>query len=113
MNRKKEESKTFYLLLFDKHLSLIAPERYYELANSLTSAELVCNEDEERQYHYYRNVLIKCIKYAEGKAKENNIMNGYNYLSKFEIDDSIIKIDNNIRKRSKKLSNNIIRGRYK
>ena len=38
---------------------------------------------------------------------------GYNYLSKFEIDDSIIKIDNNIRKRSKKLSNNIIRGRYK
>ena len=31
---------------------------------------------------------------------------GYNYLSKFEIDDSIIKIDSNIKKRSKKLSNN-------
>ena len=38
---------------------------------------------------------------------------GYNYLSKFEIDDSIIKIDKNIKKRSNKLSNNIIRGRYK
>lgn len=38
---------------------------------------------------------------------------GYNYLSKFEIDDSIIKIDSKIKKRSKKLSNNIIRGRYK
>ena len=38
---------------------------------------------------------------------------GYNYLSKFEIDDSIIKIDSNIKRRSKKLSNNIIRGRYK
>ena len=38
---------------------------------------------------------------------------GYNYLSKFEIDDSIIKIDSNIKKRSKKLSNNIVRGRYK
>ena len=38
---------------------------------------------------------------------------GYNYLSKFEISDSIIKIDSNIKKRSKRLSNNIIRGRYK
>ena len=38
---------------------------------------------------------------------------GYNYLSKFDIDDSIIKIDRNIKKRSNKLSNNIIRGRYK
>ena len=38
---------------------------------------------------------------------------GYNYLSKFEIDDSIIKIDRNIKKRSKNLSNNIIRGRYR
>ena len=38
---------------------------------------------------------------------------GYNYLSKFEIDDSIIKIDTKIKKRSKNLSNNIIRGRYR
>ena len=38
---------------------------------------------------------------------------GYNYLSKFEIDDSIIKIDKNIKKKNKNLSNNIIRGRYR
>lgn len=40
---------------------------------------------------------------------------GYNYLSydKNEIKDSIIKIDENIKKRNSKLSNNIIRGRYK
>ena len=40
---------------------------------------------------------------------------GYNYLSfdKNEIKDSIIKIDTRIRKRNTKLSNNIIRGKYK
>lgn len=40
---------------------------------------------------------------------------GYNYLSfdKYEIKDSIIKIDTRIRKRNSKLSNNIIRGKYK
>lgn len=38
---------------------------------------------------------------------------GYNYLSRFEIDDYIIKLDTKVKKRSKKLSNNIIRGRYK
>ena len=40
---------------------------------------------------------------------------GYNYLSfdKNEIKDSIIKIDTNTRYRNSKLSNNIIRGRYR
>lgn len=40
---------------------------------------------------------------------------GYNYISydKNEIKDSIIKIDKKIKKRNSKLSNNIIRGRYK
>lgn len=40
---------------------------------------------------------------------------GYNYLAydKNEINDSIIKIDKNIKLRNSKLSNNIIRGRYK
>jgi len=40
---------------------------------------------------------------------------GYNYIyfSKEEIKDSIIKIDTKIRKRNSKLSNNIIRGKYK
>ena len=40
---------------------------------------------------------------------------GYNYLaySKSELLDSIIKIDSKLRKRNKKLTKNIIRGRYK
>lgn len=40
---------------------------------------------------------------------------GYNYLTidKNELKDSIIKIDTNIKKRNSKLTNNIIRGRYK
>ena len=40
---------------------------------------------------------------------------GYNYLSfdRNEIKDSIIKIDTKIKKRNSKLSNNIIRGKYK
>ena len=40
---------------------------------------------------------------------------GYNYLylDRNEIRDSIIKIDTNTRYRNKKLSNNIVRGRYK
>lgn len=37
---------------------------------------------------------------------------GYNYLG-LEIKDSLIRIDTNIRKRNNKLTNNIIRGRYK
>lgn len=40
---------------------------------------------------------------------------GYNYISydKNEIKDSIIKIDEDVKKRNSKLSNNIIRGKYK
>lgn len=38
---------------------------------------------------------------------------GYNYINFGDIFDSIIKIDFKNRKRNKKLSNNIIRGRYK
>ena len=40
---------------------------------------------------------------------------GYSYISfdKNVLDDSIIKIDNNIKHRNKKLSNNTVRGRYK
>ena len=40
---------------------------------------------------------------------------GYNYLifDKYEIKDSIIKIDSKIRKRNNHLTNNLIRGRYK
>ncbi|MBQ9019102.1 MAG: spore germination protein [Bacilli bacterium] len=40
---------------------------------------------------------------------------GYNYLNfdRYEIKDSIIKIDTRIRRRNTKLSNNVIRGKYK
>lgn len=40
---------------------------------------------------------------------------GYNYISydKNEIKDSIIKIDEDVKKRNSKLSNNVIRGKYK
>ena len=40
---------------------------------------------------------------------------GFKYLEmdKNEIKDSIIKIDDNIRKRNTRLTNNVLRGRYK
>ena len=40
---------------------------------------------------------------------------GYKYLEidKNEIKDSIIKLDSDIKKRNSKLTNNVIRGRYK
>ena len=40
---------------------------------------------------------------------------GFKYLEfdKNEIKDSIIKIDDNVRKRNSRLTNNVLRGRYK
>ena len=61
-----------YSLLEDNNLPLVAPEKYFELATKLVSAELVCHGYQEEEYKNKRNKLMRCMSEATRVAKATN-----------------------------------------